>query len=269
MPCPYFLRLAYVGTRFHGWQVQSTLRSVQGTLCQALRRLHPDAPMPQGTGRTDAGVHARAQGVLVRMAREWDPYRLLAALNAHLPEDVRVMAVQPAPVEFWPRQHAIAKRYVYRLTEGPAEDPFLREVRWHVRGAEGMDRGAMRMAAQHLIGRHDFASFRHHDCASETTVRTIHAIGFIEEGPHLDLAFEGDRFLMHQVRILTGTLVDVGKGRLAPDQLPAILEARNRSAAGSTAPPHGLCLEEVWYQSRWGIGALSPWPDTRSPKPEA
>lgn len=263
MVFPHFLRLAYVGTRFHGWQIQSLLRSVQGELWQALRKLEPEAGMPQGTGRTDAGVHARAQGVLVHTCKPWDGYRLLAALNAHLPEDVRVMSAGPAPEGFWPRQHAVAKRYVYRLSEGPAEDPFSRETRWHVRGATLLDRGAMAQAAPHLIGKQDFASFRHHECASPTTVRTIHAVRLVDDGPRLDLVFEGDRFLMHQVRILSGTLVDIGKGRLSPEQLPGIIEARSRAAAGSTAPPHGLCLEDVWYQERWGIGALSPWPDMR------
>lgn len=265
MDYPHFLRVAYLGTGFSGFQVQTTLRSVQGELWDALRAFDPGAPMPQGTGRTDAGVHARAQGVLVRLARAWDGYRLLAAFNAHLPPDVRVMDARPAPEGFFPRAHAVAKRYVYGLQEGPAEDPFLHLRRWHVHGREPLDRAAMARAASHLVGVHDFSSFRHQECAARSTVKRIHAIRLSGEGPALDLAFEGNRFLMHMVRIMAGTLVDVGKGRMDPDALPAILEARDRRRAGLTAPPHGLCLDEVWYQARWGVGEPSPWPEDPPP----
>ena len=261
MAFPFFLRVAYVGTGFFGWQIQTSLRSVQRELWTALQAFDPEAPMPQGTGRTDAGVHARAQGVLVRMTRDWEPYRLLAAVNAHLPRDVRVMAAQPAPGDFFPRAHAVAKRYVYRLQEGPAEDPFLVDRRWHVRGAQPLDRAAMAEAAGHLVGFHDFSSFRHAECAARSPLKRIHAIGLEGAGEALDLVFEGNRFLMHMVRIMAGTLVEVGKGRIRAEALPAILEARARRDAGITAPPHGLYLEQVWYQARWGIGEASPWPE--------
>ena len=110
--------------------------------------------MPQGTGRTDAGVHARAQGVLIHASRSWERYRLLAALNAHLPPEVRVMDVRESPEGFYPRQHAVAKRYTYRINEGPAVDPFERDLRWHVFGVEPLDRQAMAEAASHLLGEH-------------------------------------------------------------------------------------------------------------------
>lgn len=259
MEHPYFLRLAYVGTAFHGWQVQSVLPSVQGELWRALKVLDSQAPLPQGTGRTDAGVHALAQGVLVRMAKPWDPYRLLAALNAHLPAEVRVMASFAAPEGFWPRQHAVAKRYTYQLEEGPAADPFQHGRCWHVHQAAPLDREAMWRASRHMLGEHDFSSFRHQECVAQSPIRRIHAITFRSEGNRLALMFEGNRFLMHQVRIMAGTLVEVGKGRIAPDGLPAIIEGRDRRRAGRTAPPDGLCLEAVWYQARWGIGEPSPW----------
>lgn len=251
---PYFLRLAYDGTAFHGWQIQTVARTVQGELWCAMKALDPTAPMPQGTGRTDAGVHARGQGVLIHTPRVWDPYRLLAALNAHLPPEARVMEVLSVPEGFFPRQHAVAKRYTYRINEGPAEDPLERNRRWHVFGAEPLDRQAMAEAASHLVGEHDFSSFRHHDCVAATPVRHIYRVGFETRGALLDLVFEGNRFLMHQVRIMAGTLVDVGKGRFRPGDLPSILEAKERRMAGQTAPPHGLCLEKVWYQPQWGVG---------------
>jgi tRNA pseudouridine38-40 synthase len=256
---PYFLRVAYDGSAFHGWQIQTSLRSVQGDLWKAIRSLDPEAPLPQGTGRTDAGVHAQAQGVLALLARPWEPYRLLAAINAHLPADARVMEALPSPEAFFPRQHAVAKRYVYRLSEGPAEDPFQRGHRWHVFGAAPLDREAMGQAALHLLGEHDFSSFRCAECAAENPVRKLYSLDLISSGSALDLRFEGNRFLMHQVRIMTGTLVEVGKGRRSPAELPGILQARDRRRGGPTAPPHGLCLEKVWYQSRWGIGEACPW----------
>ena len=261
MTFPYFLRVAYVGAGFAGFQIQTSLRSVQGDLWKALRRFEPGAPMPQGTGRTDAGVHAQAQGVLVQVSKPWDPYRLLAACNAHLGHDVRVRSVQAAPEGFFPRAHAVAKRYVYRIQEGPAEDPFLYLRRWHVHGAVPLDRGAMAEAAGHLLGVHDFSSFRHQECAALSPVKEIYRLGLEGQGPDLHLVFEGNRFLMHMVRILAGTLVEVGRGRYRAGDLPGILAARDRRKAGITAPPHGLYLDEVWYQRRWGIGEPSPWPE--------
>ncbi len=265
MSFPFFLRLAYVGTSFYGWQIQTTLRSVQGELWKALRALDPDAAMPQGTGRTDAGVHARAQGVLVATARDWDPYRLMAALNAHLPGDVRVMTAEAAPVGFFPRHHAVAKRYIYKLQEGPTADPFLFDRAWHQYGKEPLDRKAMAQAAAHLVGEHDFSSFRAAECSAKTALRIIFKVELVEHGAALDLVFEGNRFLMHQVRIMSGTLVDVGRGRKSPDSIAAILAARDRGRSGISAPAKGLYMDQVWYQRRWGIGEASPWPELLEP----
>lgn len=259
MSHPYFLTVAYAGADFHGWQIQTSLRSGQGDLWKALRAFDPEAPMPQGTGRTDAGVHARAQGVLIHTARLWDPYRLLAALNAHLPKDIRVMGAQPAPEGFFPRQHAVAKRYVYRLGLGLSEDPLMASFRWHVHQAAPLDLGAMAEAARQVLGTHDFSSFRCAECVAKTPVRTIHALRLEPMEGGVDLIFEGSSFLMHQARIMTGTLVEVGKGRRSPASLSALIAARDRTRAGLTAPPEGLCLEKVWYEARWAIGEPSPW----------
>lgn len=259
MPQPYLLTVAYLGTAFHGWQIQTALRTAQGELWAALRAFDPEAPMPQGTGRTDAGVHARSQGALVRLSRAWDPYRLLTACNAHLPSDLRVRRVQEAPEGFFPRQHAVAKRYVYRLALGAAEDPLLAGLRWHVHQSVPLDLEAMRTAARSLLGTHDFSSFRCAECVAATPIRTLHNLDIRSTGDGLDLVFEGSSFLMHQVRIMTGTLVEVGRGRRQPSSMPALLEARDRTRAGLTAPPHGLCLEQVWYESRWGLGEPSPF----------
>jgi len=259
MTHPYFLQVAYAGGGFHGWQIQSLLRSCQGELWKALRTFEPGAPMPQGAGRTDAGVHARAQGVLVQVERPWEPYRLLMALNAHLPGDLRVRGAQPAPEGFFPRQHAVAKRYVYRLGLGPAEDPLQAAFRWHVHQATPLDLDAMAVAAPSLLGTHDFTSFRCVECVAKTPVRTIHAIQILPVEGGVDLVFEGSSFLMHQVRIMAGTLVEVGRGKRPADALEGVLQAKDRSRAGLTAPPRGLCMEKVWYEARWGIGEPSPY----------
>ena len=259
MEYPHFLRVAYLGTAFSGWQIQSTLRTVQGDLWAALRKLHPDAPMPQGTGRTDAGVHAKDQGVLIHCPKPWDDYRLLAALNAHLPPDIRVMEARPAPESFFPRHHAVAKRYVYRAAEGPAKSPFDEHRRFHVFGADQLDRAAMVEAARHFIGRHDFTAFRSPECVSKTTERVIHDLRLEGGFPRIDLVFEGNRFLMHQVRIMAGTLIDVGKGRIKASDIPRILASKDRVQAGQTAPAEGLWLDRVWFQARFGIGDPCPW----------
>jgi tRNA pseudouridine38-40 synthase len=259
MSYPYFLTVAYAGTGFHGWQIQTALRSGQGDLWSALRTFDQDAPMPQGMGRTDAGVHARAQGVLIHTRRAWESYRLLAALNAHLPQDLRVMEVQPAPEGFFPRQHAVAKRYVYRLGLGPAADPLQAAFRWHVHQALPLDLAAMAEAARPLLGTHDFSSFRCAECVAKTPVRTIHCIRINPMEGGAELVFEGTSFLMHQVRIMTGTLVEVGRGRRPVDSMAEVLQARDRTRAGLTAPPEGLCLEKVWYEAKWSIGEPSPW----------
>jgi tRNA pseudouridine38-40 synthase len=259
MSYPFFLTVAYAGSGFHGWQIQSSLRSGQGDLWKALQCFEPGAPMPQGTGRTDAGVHARAQGVLIQASRIWEPYRLLAALNAHLPKDIRVVAARPAPEGFFPRHHAVAKRYIYSLGLGPAEDPLAAAFRWHVHQAAPLDLTAMTAAIPPLLGSHDFSSFRCADCAAKTPVRTLHGIRILPVEGGVELVFEGSSFLMHQVRIMTGTLVEVGRGRRQADSLGEVLAARDRTRAGLTAPPEGLCLEKVWYEARWGMSEPCPW----------
>jgi len=130
-----------------------------------------------------------------------------------------------------------------------------------VHGIQPLDRAAMAAAAAQLVGCHDFSSFRHQECAALSPIKTVYRAAVESDGAALDLVFEGNRFLMHMVRIMTGTLVEVGKGRYQAADLPDILAARDRRRAGITAPPHGLYLEKVWYQKRWGIGEPSPWPE--------
>jgi tRNA pseudouridine38-40 synthase len=192
------------------------------------------------------------------MEKQWDPYRFLAALNAHLPDEIRVREVAEAPEGFFPRQHALAKRYVYRLDEGPSANPFLSLRRWHIYGAVPMDRGKVAAAASRLIGTHDFSSFRCKECSAATPITSIFDIRTECSGSELALVFEGDRFLMHQVRIMVGTLIEVGRGKIRSEDVSDILESKNRSMAGITAPPEGLFLEKIWYSPEWGIGEPLP-----------
>jgi tRNA pseudouridine38-40 synthase len=176
--------------------------------------------------------------------------------------DVRVRTVQEAPEGFFPRHHAVAKRYVYKFDEGPSTDPFLELRRWHLFGAEPIDKGEMSVAASHLIGTHDYSSFRCRECSAKTPIRTIFDIRLESRGHHgFELVFEGDKFLMHQVRIMVGTLVEIGRGKIKPTRIIEILNSKNRCMAGATAPPEGLYLEKIWYSSEWGIGEPSPWPE--------
>lgn len=254
MPYPYFFCLAYVGDGYRGWQIQSDVKTVQGELWSSLRKIWMGAPMPQGAGRTDTGVHANAQGVIVWMHKQWESHRLLAAVNAHLPDDIRVVAVQPAPSGFFPRHHATAKRYVYKLDEGAYANPFLDNRRWHLFGARPIDKDEVLRAGSFLVGTHDFSCFRCAECSANTAVRTIFDFRLVTRGRETDLIFEGDKFLMHQVRIMVGTLVGVGRGKIISDRLPEIISSKDRSQAGVTAPPEGLYLDKVWYSAEWGIG---------------
>jgi tRNA pseudouridine38-40 synthase len=220
-----------------------------------------DAPMPQGAGRTDAGVHAMSQGALIQMQKMWEPRRLMAAINAHLPPDVRVRGAQEAPSGFFPRHHAAAKRYAYSIDEGPSENPFLESRRWHLFGQRQIDKGDVAAAASRLIGTNDYSSFRCRECSAKTPIATIFDIRVEPRGTGFGLIFEGDRFLMHQVRIMVGTLIEIGRKKSPPESIIKILRAKDRRTAGPTAPPDGLCLEKIWYSKVWGIGEQCPWPE--------
>ena len=259
MSISYFLHVSYVGTNFFGWQIQTSLRSVQRELWNAIKAIEPNTLMPIGTSRTDSGVHARYQGVLIVLEKEWNHYRLLSAINAHLPHDISVIAVKTVSELFSPRKHTVAKRYVYKIKEGCAEDPLFYKRQWHIFGSLPLDINAMIQAAEHLVGTHDFSSFRHRECSAISPYKKIYKIAIEENHGVLDIVFEGNSFLMHMIRIIVGTLVVVGKGRYSASDMKAILMARDRRKACATAPAYGLYLEYIWYQDCFGIGEPSPW----------
>ena len=240
--------LQYDGTDYVGWQRQPNGASIQGVLEDALAPIEGTPTTVHGAGRTDAGVHALGQVASTSSVSTLDERTLARALNAVLPADVRVLAVEEAAPDFHARFRARAKTYEYRIVNAPIASVFLRRYVWHIQ--QPLDIDAMRTAAGPLVGTHDFAGFQGTGGFSASTVRTIHALD-LEDGGGYDLPLviriTGDGFLRHMVRNIVGTLVEVGVGRWDPWRLLAVLESLDRTQAGRTAPPHGLFLTSVTY----------------------
>jgi tRNA pseudouridine38-40 synthase len=239
------ITLAYDGTRFVGWQRQAAGESIQGHLEQALGQLEGGAVTVHGAGRTDAGVHALAQVASVGVTFTHDPPTIMRALNAMLPPDIRVSAVEDAAATFHARFDARAKCYRYQIANVAVASPFTRAYAWHV--PEPLDRAAMADAATALVGRHDFAAFQSSGTDVHTTVRTLTRSTWLDESGLLVYEVTGDGFLRHMVRAVVGTLVEVGRGWRPPGQVGSLLDGGVRAAAGATAPPHGLLLARVEY----------------------
>jgi tRNA pseudouridine38-40 synthase len=243
--------LAYDGSEFSGWQVQPDVATLQGTMASAIGRVTGEKVLPQGSGRTDAGVHALAQVATFATDSPIPAQNLVKALNDILPSSIRVLEVSEAPPEFHARKSACAKTYRYRVYRGAICPPFLARYVWHY--PFPLDEDAMEKAATFVIGEHDFTSFaavdsergREHETTSN--VRQIFASSWDRTGEELVYVVRGSGFLHHMVRNLVGTFVLVGKGTLKPADLTAVLAALNRSAAGATAPACGLYLVSVEY----------------------
>ena len=258
------ITLAYDGSEFHGWQVQPGLRTVQGTLSECLKRLTGEDVLPQGSGRTDAGVHALAQVASVKVQSPIPERNFVVALNDVLPPAIRVSSVIAMGNGFHARHSATAKTYRYRIYRGNICPPFLARYVYH--DPYPMNEEALMRASEWVVGKHDFSSFAASDPDrsarvaeyaerddEETTsgksgnVRTIHSSQWMRTEDELIYTVRGDGFLHHMVRNLVGTFLLVGKGSLSIADVPAILEARNRSAAGPTAAACGLYLVSVEY----------------------
>ena len=244
------LILAYDGCDFSGWQVQPDAATIQGTLASAIGRLTGENVLPQGSGRTDAGVHALAQVASFTSQSPIPAGNLVKALNDILPAAIRVLQAEEVPPSFHARKSARAKTYHYRIYRGPICPPFLARYVWHF--PFPLDEASMQQAAEFILGEHDFTSFAAVDPErwedqEVSNVRTVFASGWERKGDEFVYRVRGRGFLHHMVRNLVGTFVLVGKGTLQPDDLAKILQARDRSAAGATAPAGGLYLESVEY----------------------
>jgi tRNA pseudouridine38-40 synthase len=239
--------VSYDGTRFVGWQRQAAGESIQGLLEEALARFEGAPVTVHGAGRTDAGVHALGQVASVQLTCTHPADTLLRALNASLPPEVRISAVEDAPPGFHARFSARSKTYRYVIHNAPIVSPFERAYVWHV--PEPLDVTAMHNAAAALVGTHDFAAFGSAGGETRDTMRTI--TRSVVEGRDADgtVAYEvtGTGFLRHMVRAIVGTLVEIGRGWRPPSSMAALVAARARADAGATAPAHGLFLVRVDY----------------------
>jgi tRNA pseudouridine38-40 synthase len=240
------LTLAYDGSNYSGWQIQPQRVTLQQTLESALRRITGQEVRVTASGRTDAGVHALGQVVSFRSATHLPPDVFRKALNAELPHDMAARSVELADDDFHATGCAKRKRYRYLLDDGAIRDVFQRRYVWHL-GQQRLDEQAMQRAAQALRGTHDFRSFETHGSERETSVRTIFDISVSRAGDRIALEVEADGFLYNMVRTIVGTLVEVGRGRRGEDWVEQVLAARDRKAAGQTAPPQGLVLVQVEY----------------------
>jgi tRNA pseudouridine38-40 synthase len=245
------LILSYDGSDFAGWQVQPDAMTVQGTLASAIGRITGEKVLPQGSGRTDAGVHALAQVVTFVTESSVPTANFVKALNDILPASVRVVEAEEAAAEFHSRHSARGKTYRYRIYRAAICPPFLARYVWHY--PYPLDEEAMKAAAEGVVGEHDFTSFaavdpkRGREGASLSNVRRIFSSGWGRQGDEFVYTVKGSGFLHHMVRNLVGTFILVGKGTLRAEDVTRILEARNRSAAGATAPASGLYLVNVEY----------------------
>jgi tRNA pseudouridine38-40 synthase len=246
------LTIAYDGTRFVGWQRQAQGESIQGLLEAALAKFDDRAVTVHGAGRTDAGVHALAQVATASVTFSHDARSVQRALNASLPPEIRVTAVEEAPADFHARFSARSKTYRYVIDNAAFADPFERLHAWHV--PEPLDVDAMSEAAGALVGTRDFAAFQSTGTDVASTVRTITRSTVVAAmaGPGSSPTFvsyevSGDGFLRHMVRAIAGTLVEIGRGRREAGSMRALLDGGDRAEAGATAPAHGLFLVRVDY----------------------
>ncbi len=240
------LTLEYDGTRYVGWQLQPNGPSIQGEVERALEALHKGPRRVIAAGRTDAGVHALGQVVSFPEERPLPLSAYVKGMNALLPHDVAVRAASIEPDGFDARRSALGKRYRYVVENFATRAPLTRLRAWQV--FLPLDVRAMRDAAEHLVGRHDFAAFQAADCESRHAIRDVRRLDVIgQPGGRIEVVVEATAFVKHMVRNVVGTLVEVGLGKRAAASIPALVATRDRTKAGRTAPPQGLVLEEVFY----------------------
>lgn len=251
----YKITIEYIGTHMVGWQRQPDCMSVQGALEDAVFGMTGDRVEVFGAGRTDAGVHATAQVAHFDTTKEWDPYKLMQGLNHHLyegmplvPCPVSVLHAEAVDQEFHSRFSATRRHYQYLIVNRPARLTLMAGRAWFV--PEPLDIGKMQAAANFLTGRHDFSSFRDSQCQAKSPLKSLDYIEISRAGQMIMANLHAPSFLHHQVRIIIGTLWQAGTGRMEPEEMKAILDAKDRKVAGPTAPSDGLYLTGVDYGSR-------------------
>jgi len=247
----YKLLIAYDGSAFHGWQKQEppdapVLRTVQGVIHDALQRLFKQPINLVGASRTDSGVHARGQVAHFEAVSRVPVERMTMAINSRLPDDVEVRQAEVVGSEFDAIRCAVTKQYTYTIHNIDERPLGLRHLVYHYRHA--LDADVMDAAAKRLVGEHDFEGFSAAGHGRESTVRTIHRCDVKRDGGQVVITIEGNGFLWNMVRIIAGTLIEVGRGRFEPDHIDEILRTADRQLAGPTLPPQGLCLEWIKHE---------------------
>lgn len=250
----YKFTISYDGRRYHGWESKKDVDTIEGKIEAVLSKMTGEAVKINGAGRTDAGVHASGMVASGTLNTDMSPKQIKAYANHYLPDDICILEAAVVSGRFHARYHAIGKEYRYTCYTGAEKPVFDRGYTWvlpqQITGTQGEsmpDLAAMRRAADILTGTHDFKSFCGNNKMKKSTVRTIHSIEISYDSGYLTMIFCGDGFLQNMVRILTGTLLEVGYGKKQPQEMGAILSACDRQKAGPTAPPHGLMLMKVWY----------------------
>lgn len=236
--------IAYDGTNYGGWQIQPNAVSVQELLQNALSSVLRSRIEVTGAGRTDAGVHALGQVAHFSFGETVSPGRLQYSLNGILPKEIRIRDLYPVPETFHARYDATGKIYRYRLTLQPIQNPFLRLYSWHI--PYPINRELLQETTKLFIGTKDFTAFAN-ESGKKNGVRTLKRLEVFDSGEETILEFEGDGFLYKMVRNITGTLLDVGRGKMLPEHIEAAFPAKDRKKAGTAAPAKGLCLVKVFY----------------------
>lgn len=239
------LTISYDGTNYSGWQVQPNGITIQQLMEDALENLLGERVQLCSSGRTDAGVHARAMPAAFHTDRELPLRAFIEGTNRYLPDDIAVQDARLAPDGFKPISAALAKHYRYTIYNSTIRSPLDRLYSWQVR--ETLDLPAMMAAARHFVGRHDFAAFRASNCVAKTTTRRMDSVEIKQTGDFITIDVVGEGFLKYMVRVMSGTLVDVGRGRFSPEHVEQLLREGDRKKAGVTAPACGLCLIRVYY----------------------
>lgn len=239
------LIVSYDGTAYGGFQRQRNARTVQAVLEETLRKILKEKVRLLSAGRTDAGVHAEGQVVSFKTKQDLPLLGLQRGLNALLPKDIVIRSAKEAIPDFHPRFDASLKEYRYTLWNDPTPSPFWRHYAHHV--PHPLDLKAMRKAAHYLVGHHDFKSFQAADKRRRSAVRTLKRLFIRRKGSLIQITFQADGFVYHMVRNIVGTLLEVGKGRRSPAEIPALLSKKDRRFTGPTAPAKGLCLVKVGY----------------------